>query len=65
MKFLMIILMVLVLGALLIVSNNNLALSDSKDVKEFSSIWVDWTEKIFSNVGEITGNAVKLDWTPE
>ncbi|MBI3623297.1 hypothetical protein HY212_04445 [Candidatus Pacearchaeota archaeon] len=57
--------MVLMLGALLIISNNNLALKNQENLKKFGDIWISWTEKLFGNIQTMTGNAIKLDWNPE
>ena len=61
----MIVLMFFVLGSLLIISNNNLALSNQEDVENFEVLLVDWVSKIFENFKSITGNVVRLDWRPE
>ncbi|MBU0959692.1 MAG: hypothetical protein KKB31_07130 [Nanoarchaeota archaeon] len=65
MKVLVVLLMFFVLGSLLIVSNNNLFLSDSEDAKTFGNLWVGWIEKIYENSRSITGNLVKMNWSPE
>lgn len=65
MKFLIILTMVLFLSALFIISNNNISFKDSKEVSVFFELWINWNSKIFSNIKEITGNVIRLDWKPE
>lgn len=60
----MIILMFFVLGALLIVSNNNFALSEPENLAEFGDLYIDWLDKTFFNVKSITGYATGLKWVP-
>ena len=64
MKVLIFVLMFFILGSLLIISNDNLFLSNSEDAKTFGTIWIDWVEKIYGNSLSITGNLVKMNWVP-
>ena len=64
MKLAIIILMIFALMCLLIISNNNLAFSDSKDFEKFSELLVEWLGKLFNNLKSITGEAVNMDWAP-
>ena len=64
MKLIIIVLMLLVLGALLIISNNDLAFSDSENVGKFGDLFVEWADQLVFNLNSLTGNAVKLDWIP-
>jgi hypothetical protein len=57
--------MVFVLSGLFIVHNNNLNIFEREDSGKFLDLYSGWTGKFFSNVGTLTGNAVKLDWFPE
>jgi hypothetical protein len=57
--------MFFILGALLIISNNNLALYKQENLEEFSDLYIEWIDQIFNNFQEITGNAIKLDWIPK
>ena len=65
MKFLMIIFMIVVSICLLVISNNNLNLSEDGSFKIFSANLFEWAGKISSNLVSITGHAVGLDWNPE
>lgn len=64
MRVIIVILMFFVLGCLLIVSNNNLSLSNSESFERFTELGIEWIDKIFSNLKSITGEAVNMDWTP-
>jgi len=64
MRFLIIILMFFILGALFIISNNGLALSERQDFEEFKFLYSLWLDNIYSNVLSMTGEAVKLSWIP-
>ena len=65
MKIIVLILFFLAVSALLIISNNDLALYKQENVEEFSALYVQWLNEIYSNMQTLTGNAVKLDWLPE
>ena len=65
MKILIAIFMFFVLGALLIISNNNLVLGDSENVIEFRDLYFSWLDKTFLNMKSVTGYAVDLGWEPE
>ena len=38
---------------------------DPEERFEFGKLYYAWTLKAGKNLGTITGNAIKLDWTPE
>ena len=54
-----------VLGALLIISNNNLALIDKGNFNTFSSLYVSWLNGVYSNTYSLTGKIIQLDWLPK
>lgn len=64
MRFFIIILMLFILFSLLIISNNNLALQKSENLVKFGNLWVSWLDKVSTNFGSLTGNIVKMDWSP-
>ena len=64
MKTMILILFFLAVSALLIISNNDLSLYKQENVEEFSALYVQWLNEIYSNMQTLTGNAVKLDWLP-
>jgi hypothetical protein len=55
---------VLIFGALLIISNNNLAMYKPDNVQKFFQLSSDWFNTLYNNLLTITGQAVKLNWTP-
>ena len=64
MKFLLFFLIVFVSFALLIISNNNLSFLDDNNIRLFSEFYGNWSDQVFSNLRVISGNAVKMSWTP-
>lgn len=64
MKFFVAILIIFSLGVLFLVSNNNLNLVESGDREFLINLGIDWLDNIFSNFGEVSGNAVGLNWGP-
>lgn len=60
----MFIVIFIMIGALFIISENNLALKESKNIKEFGFLYMDWLGKIFDNSKRITSSVINLDWLP-
>ncbi len=65
MKFLIFLMIFFILGALLIISNNNLALHSKENLENFFRLYVKWLNDIFSNIKTITGDVVNLKWFPK
>ena len=65
MKIIMALVMFLVLGALFIVSNENLILRDEGDFDKFSELYYDWLSGLFDNGRQITGYVVNSEWLPD
>lgn len=65
MKLLVVFVLVLYVAGLLIAGNYNLHLIDKQERFEFGTLYYAWILKTSKNLGTITGNAIKLDWTPE
>ena len=65
MKIFIFIFMFFILSALLIISNNNLALHEKENLNQFSEIYTDWLNQVYINTQTITGNIVKMDWLPK
>lgn len=65
MKILMLITMFFIIGALFIISENSLNLNKIEKRGEFFTGYVSWLNSTFSNVQEVTGNVVRLNWLPE
>ena len=53
-----------VLGALLIISNNNLALCMPSNVDTFTGMYVDWLDGVYGNALSLTGKVIELEWLP-
>jgi len=64
MKVLVIICVILLLNVFFIISNDGLNIKQGGDIKELSSSYGLWAKKIAGNLGDITSNAIKLDWKP-
>jgi hypothetical protein len=58
------IIIVFLFGALLIISNNNLAMYKPDNAQKFFQLSSDWISTLYNNLLTITGQAVKLNWTP-
>ncbi len=59
-----VILLYFLLGALFIVSNNNLHLSKRAEFAEFYALYYSWVAEGFSQAKSISSAVVKLDWLP-
>ena len=64
-KIAIFILIVLVIGAYLVKSYNNLDLKDSDDFKSFIKIYFGWVYDLITNLNEVTGYATQKDWLPK
>ncbi len=64
MKFTIVIIKFLFIGALFIVSNNNLHLADKHDMSTFLSIYYSWMDNVFLNAKVLTGYVLKSEWVP-
>ena len=53
------------MNAFLIISNNNLHLTSSDNIKQLFTIYGDWVKKVTGNLNQITGEVVKLNWAPD
>ena len=65
MKFIIIVLMFFTLSALLIISNNDLALYEKENYEIFLDSYAEWLNELFTNSQKLTGETIKLDWLPE
>lgn len=64
MKVVLALVKVLFLGALFIISNQQLYLSDSNDFQEFTEDYGNWLSNIFDYGKEITGFVIRSNWLP-
>ena len=65
MKILMLAIFFLMIGALFIISENNLALKDSGSFPKFLGIYYSWISHLFDNSKNLAGYIIKMDWLPE
>ena len=65
MKVLLFFLVFLILGGLLIISNNNLAIHDGANVEVFFEVYSSWVNQLYLNFQGISGEVVKRDWVPD
>jgi hypothetical protein len=54
----------LFIGALFIVSNENLYLKDGEDLNKFTELYVSWLSQIYTHAGQITGYVINSEWLP-
>ncbi|MEK6817525.1 MAG: hypothetical protein AABX80_01865 [Nanoarchaeota archaeon] len=64
MKILIFILIFFIIVGLILINNNNLHLSDKKELKTFSQLYFNWLGQIYSNFFSINGHVSKLNWLP-
>lgn len=65
MKIIMIILMFLIIGALFVISNENLHLNDKKELERFYDSYYLWVGNVFNNLKSVTADVIKVDWLPK
>lgn len=65
MKLRIIIIKLLFLGALFIISNNNLHLGDNGEREVFFNYYSSWLGNIFNQGLEVTSYVVKFEWLPK
>jgi len=65
MKIAMLVFMILVIGGLYIISENNLALNTRDNVNTFGSMYGYWIKSNFQDAIKITGKAVEMEWLPD
>ncbi|NCO11376.1 hypothetical protein CO038_01670 [Candidatus Pacearchaeota archaeon CG_4_9_14_0_2_um_filter_39_13] len=64
MKIPIIVIKLLFLGALFIISNHNLHLTDSSERDVFFDYYSNWVGNLFTQGAEVTGYLVKFKWLP-
>jgi len=65
MKIVMIVVILFLMNAFFIISNENLALKHTENIDEFISIYIEWFYNTKDNVSAITGEIISLDWLPQ
>jgi len=64
MKLVLFVIMFLVIGALLILSNNNLPLYKEENIAKFKVLYIEWLDNVYKNSQSITGNVINMRWMP-
>lgn len=64
MKFFLVLFLFLILGGLLIVSNNEINFLDEGDFDFFSGAYVSWVSGIFYNLKSVTIQVFNMSWLP-
>jgi len=64
MRFFIFLVILFMISALIIVSNNNLALYKNENIPKFSHLYVEWLGKVYENIITSGGYVVRLDWLP-
>ena len=64
-KLIILFIILLIIGAYLIKTNQNLDLENEEDQKTFLKSFTNWLGKLFTNAKQITSLAIKQDWLPE
>ena len=64
MKAQIVIVKLIVLGALFIISEQNLYLTVASDRAIFFNVYSSWVREIFNQAAQVTGYVVRLDWLP-
>ena len=65
MKVILAVFIFFVFGALLIISNNNLALYKKENTPVFKGLYLSWLNNLFLNIKTLTGNVVSQEWFPK
>jgi hypothetical protein len=64
MKLTILLVKMLFVGALFIISNQNLYMSDSADRQTFFDFYTNWIGTLFNQAFEISGYVIKFEWLP-
>lgn len=64
MKLWIILIKFIFIGALFIVSNQNLYLNNTEDLKTFSELYLSWFGQLYTHIGRITGYVIDSEWLP-
>ena len=64
MKVILFVIMFLVIGALLILSNHHLPLYKDENFAIFQGLYLDWLGGVYEKTISITGEVISTDWLP-
>jgi hypothetical protein len=65
MKIVMLVVIFLCIGALFLISENNLVLKQHENITKFYSLYANWLNNIADNSIKLSGYIVKMDWLPK
>lgn len=65
MKLSHVIIIVLLLAAFFVVSNENIKLNSEENIMKFGNIYYSWLLNALQKGVSITGHIIKADWLPE
>ena len=64
-KLIILFIILLIIGAYLIKTNQNLDFENQQDQKTFLKLFTQWVSELFHNAKEVTSLVIKQDWLPE
>jgi len=64
MKLIVFFIILILITATFIISNNNLALKEKGNIQKFFVLYFSWAKNFVGNVVKITSEAVKMEWLP-
>ena len=64
MRFFVLFVMFLFFGAVFLISNENLRISDKLDREKFYVLYYNWLGNIFFNFRSMTSNVIRSSWLP-
>ena len=64
-KLIILFIILLIIGAYLIKTNQNLDFENQQDQKTFLKLFTQWVSELFNNAKEVTSLVIKQDWLPE
>ena len=64
MKILIFVLMFFIIGALFIITNDNLAMYRQENIERFSKLYFEWINQIYVNTQALMRETLRLDWLP-
>ena len=64
-KLIILFIVLLIIGAYLIKTDNNLDVENKEDQKTFFKLFTNWVSHLFENFKQITSLAIKQEWLPE
>lgn len=62
MRLIILIVSFFLIGALLIIGNNNLEMYKTENLPIFGNLYLSWLNNTFHNFQKITGEVVQLNW---